>query len=192
MTTLLLRSLLLLLVGVASANPSANLSSNLLRGRNNGRSLSNDDWVAHPTDRNRRRRRLRPLAAEKEEDDCLMVLKLIDYEDDTLDEEVWACEFPHQLAVEVLNGNEFMDISGISKDVIDAFHPISGASILNTRDVFVEQALDTKVMTLMIPEDAQVDINVIEETHPRHHKQRRNRNRNLQGDPNNRALGEIK
>jgi hypothetical protein len=134
---------------------------------------------------------LRPLAAEKEEDDCLLLLKLVDYEDDTLDEEVWACEFPHQLAVEVLNGNEFMDISGISKDVIDAFHPISGASILNTRDVFVEQALDTKVMTLMIPEDAQVDINVIEETHPRHHKQRRNRNRNLQGDPNNRALGEM-
>merc|ERR1711865_36639 len=104
---------------------------------------------------------------------------------------VWACEFPHQFAVEVLNGNEFMDITGIAKDVLDAFHPISGASILNTRHAFVEQALDTKVMTLIMPEQAQasIHINVLDETHPRHYKQRRrNRNRNLQDDPNNRAL----
>lgn len=147
-----------------SADPSR---PKIRGGQANGK---NNEWVAHPTDSHRRRRRLQ-LGSTTDED-CVLVLKAIDYEDHGNDEDVWACEFQHDFAEEQLNGNDFIDIS-IPKEVIDELHPVSGASILKADDAFVEESLHTKEMAIHIPEDGEIQVEQLDETHERHYKQRR-------------------
>ena len=170
----------------ASADPTPVRSNSLISSNGDNKNVNDDTWFPHPTDSNRRRRQLRPivLAAEKEKDggggehDCLLLLKVMEYENHhENDEYVWTCEFSHKVATKGLNGKTRIAIDASMKDSIDAFHPISGASVLKSPDMFIEEKLDTNAMTIVVPQNARTSIQVtmLDDTHPRHYKRRRKR-----------------
>jgi len=117
------------------------------------------------------------------DNECLLLLKDIQFEDHTIQEDGWVCEFPHPRAVSELNGREFMDID-VPKEVIDELHPTSGASVLITRGAYIEESLDTKEMKLHIPDDAKMTVKTLQESDPRHYQQRRRaRRRSADSNP---------
>jgi len=124
-------------------------------------------WSLHPNgDETRRRRHL------ESGNECLLVLKDIQFEDNTIEEDNWACEFPYARAKLDFNGREFMDID-VPKAVIDEMGAVSGASILKTRGAFIEESLKTNEMIMHVPDDAQMKVETLHKNDPRHYKQRR-------------------
>jgi len=148
----------LLLIAVTSN------ASSTMRGQQPPRSRSL--WSVHPTDTGRR---LLPLETNTE---CLLLLKDIDYEDHANDEDQWSCAFTYERAVQDLNGREIVDID-VPKDVIDAMHPTSGASILKTHGAYIEESIHTHEMRMHIPDAAAMEVVTVPETDTRHYKARR-------------------
>ena len=191
-TEALVSSLFLLLLLVLESSRSSVVSASSVvsppQHNNNNNEAERDEersWFLHPTDPRRRRRRLRTATTL---DHCLLVLKLIDYEDHDKDDDVWVCEFPAAVAREELDGQDFLELT-LPPAVLEKFHPISGTSILTIRKeddededgvggvAYVEEALDTHDLSLYIPEHAHaaIGIEILEETHPRHYKARQRR-----------------
>jgi len=179
--------LLLLLLVLESSRSSVVSASSVVSPpkHNNTNEAERDDersWFLHPTDPRRRRRRVRTATTL---DHCLLVLKLLDYEDHNKDDDVWVCEFPSAVAREELDGQDFLELN-LPPAVLEKFHPISGTSLLTIQKddeddgvgvAYVEEALDTHDLSLYIPEHAHasIGIEILEDTHPRHYKARQRR-----------------
>jgi len=194
-------AILLVAAVVGGTNAAASYSLPTVRGgisrttpreeeEEQGRPSLRAAWSTTTHDETHHRRR----HLEHGNSDCLLVLKDIQYEDHEIEEDnMWACEFSYEVAMNDLNGRSFIDIVDVPKDVIDNMGAVSGASILKTTGAYIEESLDDDTyneMKLHIPEDAEMEVVTLRETDQRHYKQRRmNVGMNGNGDRSLRSSG---
>jgi len=113
----------------------------------------------------------------EENTECTLYLKVVEYEDQTRDEDTWACEFTLEQA-EQFGGQDIMDIEGIPKDFFDSQNIISGEAVLTVESgAFVERSTDegniSHTARMVIPDSRAARVRRISESNPRHHAQER-------------------
>ena len=164
------------------SNKPSNAPTNVLRSKpsKDRTSRSSDTpaavWSITDTSTHRHRH------LENDNLDCLLVMRETQFENHIEREGIsnaWVCEFPHQVAMDKLNGRSFIDIvtdDVITKKVIDEKGAQSGASLLKTTGAYIEESLDTGEMKMNIPNTATLEVISLPDTHDRHYKQRRRLN----------------
>jgi len=121
------------------------------------------------------RRHLMPTGSE-----CSLYLKDTQWEDGHEDN-CWSCELSEEQTIgmednlDLSQGYVYMldCIEGITKETIDKTGAISGAAILKTDSMIVEQSSETGEMKLVVLDDATVEVIKLDETDHRHYKARR-------------------
>lgn len=113
--------------------------------------------------------------------ECVLYRKTTMFEDDHA-EESWSCEFTPKQTKSYEGGGEFMiDITGISKEDIDAKGAVSGGTLLRTgKSAFVETNEGTSA--LLVPKDSGFQIEhmdwLVDHRHSRHRQLLRHRRHN--------------
>jgi len=161
--TCTLATLLVIVASYGTNADASSSSSSSLRGVRRNTVSQATGWSLHPNDNTRRRLKL------EQDNECVLLLKDIQVEDHTIKEDLWVCEFPYSRAVKEFKGREFMDID-VPKEVIDSMNPTSGASVLKTRGAYIEETIDTRVMKMHVPKDAEMEVITLHATDSRHYK----------------------
>eukprot|EP00536_Pseudo-nitzschia_multiseries_P010548 jgi/Psemu1/26265/gm1.26265_g len=177
--------------GVATTADLVRASSTVRGGKsNNSREDHTSSSSSSSSSQQQQQQHRRHLLGDEEE--CVLYLKDMQFEDHITHKETWACEFTREQARR-FGGQDIMDIEGVPDDVFRSRNIISGQAVMRTRGAFVvEQSIasadadaDTNshshsnvvanVAKMVVPSEAvaSVEIESLPDTDPRHQRQRR-------------------